>query len=294
MDTDSLWLDAGSSPVRSRSAPDRTGPGAGGNGVGCHWVYCFFLLTSNPLSAFCRGFRRGQDLNPLLQDPGDHPSAPAVYGLCRVFRALRVCHCSTDGGRAGYLGPMVPSRTNVAWGFLSLGIMLGSWWAYYELGWGGWWFWDPVENASFMPWLVGTALVHSLAVTEKRGLFRSGRCSLPLRRSPCRYWASWSARCSDLGARVCGRSRSRTLYPCFPRHRYWRITDSLCAQGSHGGQCVQYGAFSREALLLANNFIFVISAATVLLGTLFPLIMDALGRGKYSVGPPYFNTVFVP
>jgi cytochrome c-type biogenesis protein CcmF len=186
--------------------------------------------------------------------------------------------------------------TNAAWGFLTLGIMLGSWWAYYELGWGGWWFWDPVENASFMPWLAGTALVHSLAVTEKRGVFKSWTVLLAI--------ASFSL--SLLGTFLVrsGVLTSVHAFAADPERGMYILVFLLVVVG---GSLVLYALrapavnsgirnawLSRETLLLFNNVVFLVATLTVLFGTLFPLLMDALGQGKYSVGPPYFNAVFVP
>ena len=259
----------------------------------------FSLLTSNPFERLLPGVPAdGQDLNPLLQDPGLIIHPPLLYmgyvgfSVPFAFAIAALLAGRLDAAWARWSRPW----TNVAWGFLSLGIMLGSWWAYYELGWGGWWFWDPVENASFMPWLVGTALVHSLAVTEKRGLFRSWTVLLAI--------AAFSL--SLLGTFLV-RSGVLTSVHAFAADPDRGLFILIFLAAVIGGSLflyalraptvasrVHYGAFSREALLLANNFVFVISAATVLLGTLFPLIMDALGQGKYSVGPPYFNAVFVP
>jgi len=259
----------------------------------------FSLLTSNPFERLLPGIpAEGQDLNPLLQDPGLIIHPPLLYmGYVGFSVPFAFAIAALMGGRldaawARWSRPW----TNVAWGFLSLGIMLGSWWAYYELGWGGWWFWDPVENASFMPWLVGTALVHSLAVTEKRGLFRSWTVLLAIAAFSLSLLGTFLVRSGVL--------TSVHAFAADPdRGLFILIFLALVIGGSlilyalrapTVASRVQYGAFSREALLLANNFIFVISATTVLLGTLFPLVMDALGQGKYSVGPPYFNAVFVP
>jgi len=181
-------------------------------------------------------------------------------------------------------------------GFLSLGIMLGSWWAYYELGWGGWWFWDPVENASFMPWLAGTALIHSLAATEKRGLFKSWTVLL----------AIFAFALSLLGTFLV-RSGVLTSVHAFAtdpaRGMFILVFLALVVGGSLTlyafrapavSSRLSFAWVSRESLLLLNNVIFLVTTLTVLFGTLFPLIVDALGQGKVSVGPPYFNAVFVP
>ena len=259
----------------------------------------FSLLTSNPFERLLPGVpAEGQDLNPLLQDPGLIIHPPLLYmgyvgfSVPFAFAIAALMAGRLDAAWARWSRPW----TNVAWGFLSLGIMLGSWWAYYELGWGGWWFWDPVENASFMPWLVGTALVHSLAVTEKRGLFRSWTVLLAIAAFSLSLLGTFLVRSGVLtSVHAFAADPDRGLFILI--FLAVVIGGSLILYALRAptvASRVQYGAFSREALLLANNFIFVISAATVLLGTLFPLIMDALGQGKYSVGPPYFNAVFVP
>ena len=259
----------------------------------------FSLFTSNPFERLLPGMpAEGRDLNPLLQDPGLIIHPPLLYmgyvgfSVPFAFAIAALLGGQLDAAWARWSRPW----TNVAWGFLSLGIMLGSWWAYYELGWGGWWFWDPVENASFMPWLVGTALLHSLAVTEKRGLFRSWTVLMAIAAFSLSLLGTFLVRSGVL--------TSVHAFAADPdRGLFILIFLAIVVGGSLAlyalraptvASRVSYGAVSREALLLFNNFVFSISALTVLLGTLFPLIMDALGRGKYSVGPPYFDAVFVP
>ncbi len=259
----------------------------------------FSLFTSNP---FARNLPDvpldGKDLNPLLQDPGLIIHPPVLYmGYVGFSVAFAFAIAALLGGRldaawARWSRPW----TNAAWAFLTLGIMLGSWWAYYELGWGGWWFWDPVENASFMPWLAGTALVHSLAVTEKRGVFKSWTVLLAI--------ASFSL--SLLGTFLVrsGVLTSVHAFAADPERGMYILVFLLVVVG---GSLVLYALrapavnsgirnawLSRETLLLFNNVVFLVATLTVLFGTLFPLLMDALGQGKYSVGPPYFNAVFVP
>ncbi|TGD75197.1 heme lyase CcmF/NrfE family subunit [Mangrovimicrobium sediminis] len=268
----------------------------GGVGVG---FLSFSLLTSNPFARLLPGAPAdGSDLNPLLQDPGLIIHPPLLYmGYVGFSVAFAFAIAALLGGRldaawARWSRPW----TNIAWAFLSLGIMLGSWWAYYELGWGGWWFWDPVENASFMPWLAGTALVHSLAVTEKRGLFKSWTVLL----------AIFAFSLSLLGTFMV-RSGVLTSVHAFAtdpaRGMYILVFLGIVVGGSLTlyalrapavSSRVGFAWVSRETLLLANNVVFLVATLTVLFGTLFPLIMDALGFGKYSVGPPYFNAVFVP
>ncbi|MBL8490940.1 MAG: heme lyase CcmF/NrfE family subunit [Rhodocyclaceae bacterium] len=258
----------------------------------------FILLTSNPFDRLLPPAADGRDLNPLLQDPGLVFHPPMLYmgyvgfSVAFAFALAALLSGHLDAAWARWSRPW----TLAAWIFLTLGIALGSWWAYYELGWGGWWFWDPVENASFMPWLVGTALVHSLAVTEKRGSFKNwtvllaiGACSLSL-----------------LGTFLV-RSGVLTSVHAFatdPRRGIFIlmflvvvIGGSLTLFAWRAPKVGLGGVFalaSRETLLLINNVLLVVAAGSVLLGTLYPLFLDALGLGKISVGPPYFNAVFVP
>ena len=259
----------------------------------------FSLFTSNPFERLLPGSPvDGSDLNPLLQDPGLIIHPPLLYmGYVGFSVAFAFAIAALLGGRldaswARWSRPW----TNVAWAFLTLGIMLGSWWAYYELGWGGWWFWDPVENASFMPWLAGTALIHSLAATEKRGLFKSWTVLL----------AIFAFSLSLLGTFLV-RSGVLTSVHAFATDPARGMFILLFLAIVVGGSLILYALrapavssrvsfawVSRESLLLFNNEVFLVATLTVLFGTLFPLIMDALGQGKYSVGPPYFNAVFVP
>ena len=259
----------------------------------------FLLLTSNPFARLLPGTPAdGNDLNPLLQDPGLIIHPPLLYmgyvgfSVAYAFAIAALLGGRLDASWARWSRPW----TNAAWAFLSLGIMLGSWWAYYELGWGGWWFWDPVENASFMPWLAGTALLHSLAATEKRGLFKSWTLLL----------AIFAFSLSLLGTFMV-RSGVLTSVHAFAtdpaRGLFILVFLALVVGGSLTlfalraptvSSRVSFDWVSRESLILCNNVVFLVATITVLFGTLFPLIMDALGAGKYSVGPPYFNAVFVP
>ncbi|MET0218447.1 MAG: heme lyase CcmF/NrfE family subunit [Burkholderiales bacterium] len=258
----------------------------------------FMLLTSNPFKRLIPGAEEGRDLNPLLQDPGMVIHPPMLYmgyvgfSVAFAFAIAALLSGRLDATWARWSRPW----TTVAWMFLTIGIMLGSWWAYYELGWGGWWFWDPVENASFMPWLVGTALIHSLAVTEKRGSFKSWTVLLAI--------AAFSL--SLLGTFLV-RSGVLTSVHAFATDPKRGVFILAFLSIVIGGSLVLYawrapkvglgGNFSivsRESMLLANNVLLVVAAGTVLLGTLYPLLIDALGLGKISVGPPYFDAVFVP
>ncbi len=258
----------------------------------------FILLTSSPFIRLLPAAADGRDLNPLLQDPGLVIHPPMLYmgyvgfSVAFAFAIAALLSGNLDAAWARWSRPW----TTAAWIFLTLGVTLGSGWAYYTLGWGGWWFWDPVENASFMPWLVGTALMHSLAVTEKRGAFKNWTVLLAIGAFSLSLLGTFLVRSgvlSSVHAFATDPSRgvfiliflsivigsSLTLYA-------WRApTVGL------GGR---FALMSRETLLLLNNVLLVVAAGAVLLGTLYPLIIDALGLGKISVGPPYFESVFVP
>ena len=259
----------------------------------------FSLLTSNPFERILPGVPAdGNDLNPLLQDPGLIIHPPLLYmGYVGFSVAFAFAVAALLGGRldaawARWSRPW----TNVAWAFLSLGIMLGSWWAYYELGWGGWWFWDPVENASFMPWLAGTALIHSLAVTEKRGLFRSWTVLLAIFAFSLSLLGTFLVRSGVLtSVHAFAADPARGLFVLIFLALVVGGSLTLYALRAPAVRShISFGTVSRESLLLLNNVVFLVATLTVLFGTLFPLLMDALGQGKYSVGPPYFNAVFVP
>ncbi|OZA08818.1 MAG: c-type cytochrome biogenesis protein CcmF, partial [Polynucleobacter sp. 24-46-87] len=258
----------------------------------------FVLLTSNPFERLLPAAQDGRSLNPLLQDPGLVFHPPMLYmgyvgfSVAFAFAIASLLSGRLDAAWARWSRPW----TTAAWVFLTLGIALGSWWAYYELGWGGWWFWDPVENASFIPWLVGTALLHSLAVTEKRGGFKSWTVLLAITAFSLSLLGTFLVRSGVLTSvhafatdpkrgifilifLVLVVGSSLTLYA-------WRAPKSTL-----GGK---FSFTSRETFILLGNVFLVVSAASVLLGTLYPLLIDALHLGKISVGPPYFNSVFVP
>src|SRR5437899_738563 len=258
----------------------------------------FMLLTSNP---FARSFpvrADGQDLNPLLQDPAMVVHPPMLYmGYVGFSVAFAFAISALIGGRldatwARWSRPW----TTVAWMFLTVGIALGSWWAYYELGWGGWWFWDPVENASFMPWLVGTALIHSLAVTEKRGSFRSWTVVLAIIAFGLSLLGTFLVRSgvlTSVHAFAVDPARGVFILALF----VLLIGGALVLFAWRTARIGLGGSFelaSRESALLANNVLLAVAAVSVMLGTLYPLVLDALGVGKISVGPPYFEAVFVP
>ncbi|MGR9087665.1 MAG: heme lyase CcmF/NrfE family subunit [Gammaproteobacteria bacterium] len=258
----------------------------------------FLLLTSNPFERLFPAPSEGRDLNPLLQDPGLAIHPPMLYmgyvgfSVAFAFAIAALIEGRLDAAWARWSRPW----TNIAWMFLTIGIALGSWWAYYELGWGGWWFWDPVENASFMPWLVGTALIHSLAATEKRGVFKTWTVLL----------AIFAFSLSLLGTFLV-RSGVLTSVHAFAsdpaRGLFILIFLAVVVGGSLLLYAVRapavksgatYELVSRESVILLNNVLLVVTAASILLGTLYPLVIDALGLGKISVGPPYFNAVFIP
>jgi cytochrome c-type biogenesis protein CcmF len=258
----------------------------------------FMLFTSNPFDRLLPAPLDGRDLNPLLQDPGMVIHPPMLYmgyvgfSVAFAFAVAALLSGRLDAAWARWSRPW----TTVAWMFLTLGIALGSGWAYYELGWGGWWFWDPVENASFMPWLVGTALIHSLAVTEKRGAFRSWTVLLAIVAFGLSLLGTFLVRSGVL--------TSVHAFAVDPRRGIFIlglftlfIGGALALYAwrtSRIGLGGDFSVVSRESFLLANNVLLVTAAGTVFLGTLYPLLIDALGAGKLSVGPPYFETVFVP
>ncbi|HET6862574.1 MAG TPA: heme lyase CcmF/NrfE family subunit [Pyrinomonadaceae bacterium] len=258
----------------------------------------FMLLTSNPFARLFPVPPDGRDLNPLLQDPAMVAHPPMLYmGYVGFSVAFAFAISALIGGRldatwARWSRPW----TTVAWMFLTCGIALGSFWAYYELGWGGWWFWDPVENASFMPWLVGTALIHSLAVTEKRGGFKSWTVLLAIAAFSLSLLGTFLVRSGVL--------TSVHAFATDPKRGIFILAFLVIVIGGslllYAWRAKQVGIggkfdlISRESLLLSNNVLLTVAAGSVLLGTLYPLIVDALGMGKISVGPPYFNAVFVP
>ena len=261
--------------------------------------FSFSLFTSNPFARHLLNVPSdGQDLNPLLQDPGMVIHPPMLYigyvgfSVAFAFAIAALLSGRMDASWARWSRPW----TNTAWLFLTVGIALGSLWAYYELGWGGWWFWDPVENASFMPWLVGTALIHSLAVTEKRGVFKSWTLLLAIFAFSLSLLGTFLVRSGVLTS-VHAFAADPTRGMFILAFLFLVVGGSLTLyafKAPAAKTAPSFGWLSREALLLANNIVLVVAAMTVLLGTLFPLIMDFAGLGKYSVGPPYFNAIFVP
>jgi cytochrome c-type biogenesis protein CcmF len=258
----------------------------------------FTLFTSNPFERMFPAPADGNDLNPLLQDPGMVIHPPMLYMgyvgfvVAFAFAITALLSGRLDAAWARWSRPW----TTVAWCFLTCGIALGSFWAYYELGWGGWWFWDPVENASFMPWLVGTALIHSLAVTEKRGGFKMWTALLAILAFSLSLLGTFIVRSGVLS--------SVHAFASDPARGVFILSFlALVVGGSlmlfawrapKVGLGGSFEAISRESMLLANNVLLVVAAAAVLLGTVYPLVIDALGMGKLSVGPPYFDAVFVP
>lgn len=286
--------------IKVRTLPEDVGPVVlSVLGMICVGFLSFLLFTSSPFARLLPDVPAdGGDLNPLLQDFGLIVHPPVLYmgyvGFSVAF-AFAVAALITGNLNASWARWARP-WTAAAWAFLTLGITLGSWWAYYELGWGGWWFWDPVENASFMPWLAGTALLHSLAVTEKRGVFKSWTVLL----------AIFTFSLSLLGAFLVrsGVLTSVHSFAADPTRGMFILAllvvfvgGSLLLYAIRAAEVrssVSFGATGREAWLLLNNILLTVLTLTVLLGTLYPLIFDALGLGKISVGAPYFNSVFTP
>jgi len=256
----------------------------------------FTLLTSNPFERLIPAPADGADLNPLLQDPGLAIHPPLLYvgyvgfSVAFAFAIAAMISGDLDQKWARWTRPW----TTWAWLFLTGGIALGSWWAYYELGWGGWWFWDPVENASFMPWLAGTALIHSLAVTEKRGLFKSWTLLLAISAFSLSLLGTFLVRSGILV--------SVHAFAVDPERGMFILAFLAIVIG---GALILYAwrapaldsaagfkAFSRETFLLLNNVLLVIAAALILGGTLSPLIVELIDGSKISVGPPYFEIAF--
>jgi cytochrome c-type biogenesis protein CcmF len=258
----------------------------------------FTLFTSNPFERLLPAAANGRDLNPLLQDPGMIFHPPMLYmgyvgfSVAFAFAIAALISGRLDSTWARWSRPW----TTVAWLFLTLGIALGSAWAYYELGWGGWWFWDPVENASFMPWLVGTALIHSLAVTEKRGGFKMWTVLLAILAFSLSLMGTFLVRSGVLtSVHAFATDPARGIF--ILGFLVLVIGGSLALFAWRGPRVGVGGAFepvSREGMLLANNVLLMVATAAVMLGTLYPLLLDALKLGKISVGPQYFNAVFVP
>jgi cytochrome c-type biogenesis protein CcmF len=258
----------------------------------------FILLTSNPFERLLPGATEGKDLNPLLQDFGLVIHPPLLYmgyvgfSVAYAFAVAALLSGQLDAAWARWSRPW----TTAAWIFLTLGSAMGSWWAYYELGWGGWWFWDPVENASFMPWLVGTALIHSLAVTEKRGSFKNWTVLLAIAAFSLSLLGTFLVRSGVLtSVHAFATDPTRGIFILVFLVAVIGTSLALFAwRAPKVGLGGRFGLISRESALLTNNVLLVVACATVLLGTLYPLLIDALGAGKISVGPPYFNAVFVP
>jgi len=258
----------------------------------------FMLLTSNPFERLFPIPAEGRTLNPLLQDPGLAIHPPMLYmgyvgfSVAFAFAIAAMLGGKLDAAWARWARPW----TNVAWVFLTIGIALGSWWAYYELGWGGWWFWDPVENASLMPWLVGTALIHSLAVSEKRAAFKSWTVLLAIFAFSLSLLGTFLVRSGVLtSVHAFASDPERGLFILI--FLVLVVGSSLVLYAIRAPKLRSTGTFSvisREVGLLVNNVVLVAMTATVLLGTLYPLFIDALGMGKISVGPPYFNTLSLP
>ncbi len=259
----------------------------------------YLILVSNP---FLRDFpapAQGQNLNPILQDPAMAGHPPMLYmgyvglSVAFAFAIAALLSGRMDAAWARWTRPW----TLLAWLFLTAGITLGSWWSYYELGWGGWWAWDPVENASFMPWLVATALLHSLAVTEKRGAFKSWTALLAIAGFSLSLLGTFLVRSGVLV--------SVHSFASDPRRGVFVLAllttvigAALLLYAARAAtlreEAAGFALCSRETLLLINNVLLVGAAAAVLLGTLYPLIVNSLGLGEISAGAPYFNTVFIP
>lgn len=257
----------------------------------------FTLLTSNPFERLLTVPLDGRELNPLLQDPGLIIHPPMLYmgyvgtSVVFAFAIAALLSGKLDTAWARWARPW----TTISWVFLTIGITLGSWWAYYELGWGGWWFWDPVENASFMPWLVGTALIHSLAVTEKRGALKAWTILLAILAFSLSLLGTFLVRSGVLtSVHSFASDPARGLFILI--FLLIVIGGSLLLYAIRAPKMissVSFGLFSKETMVLLNNILFVVATAMVLFGTLYPLVIDAISGNKISVGPPYFDFMFV-
>ncbi len=257
----------------------------------------FILLTSNPFERLSPPATDGADLNPLLQDPGLAIHPPLLYigyvgfSVAFAFAIAAMLGGNLDQRWAKWTRPW----TTLAWMFLTLGIMLGSWWAYYELGWGGWWFWDPVENASFMPWLVGTALIHSLAVTERRGLFKSWTLLLAITAFSLSLLGTFLVR-SGIIVSVHAFATDPTRGFFILAFLAIVVVGALVLYAWRAPSMDSDAGFSllsRETFLLLNNVLLVVAATLVLMGTLAPLVIELLNGGKISIGPPWFEVAFL-
>ena len=258
----------------------------------------FTLLTSNPFLRLIPAPPDGRSLNPLLQDWGMLLHPPMLYmgyvgfSVTFAFAIAALLSGRLDAAWARWSRPW----TTLAWVFLTLGVAFGSLWAYYELGWGGWWFWDPVENASFIPWLVGTALIHSLAVTERRGAFKGWTVLLAIFTFSLSLLGTFLVRSGVLtSVHAFATDPARGTFVLIFLGIVVGGALLLFASRAHRiGLGGSFDPVSRESMLLLNNVMLAVAAGSVLLGTLYPLVLDALGAGKISVGRPYFETVFIP
>jgi cytochrome c-type biogenesis protein CcmF len=284
--------------LRARTLPPAfAGRALGVLGIVSFGFLLFTLLTSNPFARLSPAPPDGNDLNPLLQDPAFAIHPPILYmgyvgfAVSFAFACAAMIEGRVDGLWARWMRPW----SVIAWAFLACGIALGSWWAYYELGWGGFWFWDPVENASFMPWLVGTALIHSLIATERRGLFKSWTLLLAVAAFSLSLVGTFLVR-SGLLVSVHSFAADPSRGEFILTFLVVMIGGALTLYAVRAPKMRSAAGFeliSRESFLLFNNILLTIAAAVVFGGTMAPLIADTLGLGTLSVGPPYFNPSFM-
>ncbi|HEY4370260.1 MAG TPA: heme lyase CcmF/NrfE family subunit [Steroidobacteraceae bacterium] len=257
----------------------------------------FILMTSSPFERLWPAAVDGRDLNPVLQDPALAIHPPMLYtgyvgfSVPFAFAIAAMLEGKLDSSWARWVRPW----TNVAWLFLTVGIALGSWWAYYELGWGGWWFWDSVENASFMPWLMGTALIHSLAVTEKRGLFKSWTLLLSIGAFSLSLLGTFLVRSGVIeSVHAFASDPGRGLFILvFLSIAIGGALSLYAWRAPHFKSDAGFALISRESFILMNNVLLLAATGLILIGTLYPVFLDALHLGKISVGPPYFNVAFL-
>jgi len=257
----------------------------------------FILLTSSPFERLWPAAADGRDLNPVLQDPALAIHPPILYtgyvgfSVAFAFAVAAMLEGKLDSVWARWVRPWA----TMAWLFLTVGIALGSWWAYYELGWGGWWFWDSVENASFMPWLIGTALIHSLAVTEKRGLFKSWTLLLAITAFSLSLLGTFLVRSGIIeSVHAFASDPSRGLFILVFMGTCVGVALGLYAwRAPLFRSNVGFAVISRESFLLMNNVLLVAATFLILFGTLYPVFLDAMKLNKLSVGAPWFTVAFL-
>lgn len=258
----------------------------------------FILFVSSPFERVFPSPPEGHDLNPMLQDIGLIIHPPLLYlGYVGFAITFAMIIAILLGGIFDYaIARWIRPWAIIAWGFLTAGILLGAWWAYYELGWGGWWFWDPVENASLMPWLLGTALIHSLVVSEQRGIFSYWTILLAIFAFALSLLGTFIVRSgvlTSVHAFAVDAERGFSLLILFFGLSFIALSLFALKINLWSGD-VRFKFFSKETALLFLNGLFSLATVVVILGTFYPMLFSAMGWGAISIGAPYFNTIFIP